>query len=115
MHPPSAPDILGSTITGMIEGLPEGTLARVSAGRQFSEGSVWGDRPNGTWILIVEYDEKNLYVVKAQAEDFSVQPKEYIFYFKDGKAYIMDGEKKTDIEATQLDFRFSPLPPSATP
>jgi hypothetical protein len=113
---PDAPEPQGPVIKGTISGLPEGTLATISA-RFISStsGGYIGDRTNGPWEMVVLYDENTQRKVIAQAEGYSAQPVEYLIYFKEGKAFLIKDGIQTDQEATYLDFEFFPLLPTRMP
>ncbi len=113
---PNAPEPHGPIIKGTISGLPEGIVATITARLSSATGGgIYGFRGNGPWEMEVTYDEEVQRKVVAQANGYSVLPDEYEIYFKEGKAFLLQGGVKTDREATNLDFVFSPSSPTRTP
>lgn len=113
---PNAADAHDPILKGTISGLPDGVFATVTA-RLFSEtsGGVYGLRENGAYEMEAPYDENEQRKVFAEAGGFLVQPSEYVIYFKDGKAFLVQDGIQTDQEAVNLDFVFSALSQTKTP
>jgi len=112
---PSAPEPHGPNLTGTISGLPIGVSATIIARLPFSDGGIYGNRGNGSWEMEVLYEEGVQRKVIAQADGFSVHPAEYVIYFKEGKVFLVMDGIKTDREATDLVFVFSPSSTTKTP
>ncbi len=112
---PNAPEPQGPIIKGIISGLPGGKLATITARLDSATGGgIYGLRGNGPWEMEIIYDENAQRKVIAQADEYFVQPDEYVIYFKEAKALLIQDGVRTDLEATNLDFVFSAVSNLAT-
>jgi hypothetical protein len=94
-------------ISGTNFGLPnDGSVAIVKVLLPSGEEVLWGKRGNGTWEFVVTSTGGAKKVVVAEAEGYISDPSSYTIFITDEAAFLVVDGEVTEIEATNLDFRF---------